>query len=54
MVVAFEWDPSDPVRVYAGTDHGQLFRSLDRGLSWEPLPIKLSTVAVGALAIGGV
>ena len=53
MVVAFEWDPSDPARVYAGTDHGQLFCSLDRGVSWEPLLVKLSTVAVGALAVGG-
>jgi photosystem II stability/assembly factor-like uncharacterized protein len=53
MVVAFEWDPSDPARVYAGTDHGQLFCSLDRGVSWEPLPVKLSTVAVGSLAVGG-
>ena len=51
MVVAFEWDPQDPSRVYAGTDGGELFRSADRGLTWQPLPVRLPTVAVGALAV---
>jgi len=52
MVVAIDWDPSDPQRVYAGTDRGSIFCSHDRGVSWEPLPIRLPTVAVGALVVG--
>ena len=51
MVVAFEWDPQEPDVVYAGTDGGGLFRSADRGVTWQPLPIQLPTVAVGALAV---
>ena len=52
MVVAFDWDAEQPDRVYAGTDGGQLFRSEDRGVTWEQLPVSLSSVAVGALAVG--
>ena len=51
MVVAFEWDPQDPDVVYAGTDGGGLYRSHDRGVSWNALPVHLPTVAVGALAV---
>ena len=51
MVVAFEWDPHSPGQVYAGTDGGKLFCSRDRGESWEQLPVNLSSVAVGALAV---
>ena len=51
MMVAFEWDPQDPNTVYGGTDGGKLYRSVDRGVTWEPLPIDVGTVAVGALAI---
>ena len=53
MVVAFEWDPHSPGQVYAGTDGGKLFCSRDRGESWEQLPVTLSSVAVGALAVAG-
>ena len=53
MVVAFEWDPHSPGQVYAGTDGGKLFRSRNRGESWEQLPVTLSSVAVGALAVAG-
>jgi hypothetical protein len=52
MVVAIDWDSSDPQRVYAGTDRGAIFCSHDRGVSWEPLPITLPTIAVGALVVG--
>ncbi len=52
MVVAIDWEPSDPQRVYAGTDRGAIFCSQDRGVSWEPVPISLPTIAVGALAVG--
>jgi photosystem II stability/assembly factor-like uncharacterized protein len=52
MVVAIDWDPSDPLRVYAGTERGELFCSYDRGVSWAPLPIRLPTIAVGALIVG--
>ena len=52
MVVAFEWDPLEPNRVYAGADGGQLYQSADRGVTWEELPVRLPSVAVGALAVG--
>lgn len=51
MVVAFEWDPQEANKVYAGTDGGGLFCSEDSGLSWQPLPVSLTTVAVGAMAV---
>ena len=51
MVVAFEWDPNDASEVYAGTDGGNLYRSRDRGESWEQLPVTMPAVAVGALAV---
>ena len=53
MVVAFEWDPSSPSNVYAGTDGGDLYHSSDRGQSWQQLPVELPSVAVGALAVAG-
>ncbi len=51
MVVAFEWDPSSPGDVYAGTDGGLLYHSPDRGQTWQQLPVTLPSVAVGALAV---
>ncbi|MGQ4807238.1 hypothetical protein NKDENANG_00582 [Candidatus Entotheonellaceae bacterium PAL068K] len=51
MVVAIDWDPTDPQRVYAGTDKGRLWCSHDRGASWLPVPVRLPTVAVGALVV---
>ncbi len=51
MMVAFEWDPQDPNTVYGGTDGGKLYRSGDRGVTWEPLSVDVGTVAVGALAV---
>ena len=53
MVVAFEWDPSSPNHVYAGTDGGMLYHSANSGESWEQLPVTLSSIAVGALAVAG-
>ena len=52
MVVAIDWDPGDPRRVYVGTERGKIHWSNDRGRSWEPLPVSLNSVAVGALAVG--
>ena len=52
MVVAFEWDPSSPGDIYAGTDGGKLYHSPDRGQSWQQMPVALSSIAVGALAVG--
>ncbi len=51
MVVAFQWDPSSPNDVFAGTDGGNLYRSGDGGLTWQRLPVSLPSVAVGALAV---
>ena len=53
MVVAFQWDPSDPNDVFAGTDGGNLYHSRDRGKTWQQLPVSLPSVAVGALAVAG-
>ena len=53
MVVAFEWDAKAPSRVYAGTDGGKLYASDDRGETWRQLPVELSSVAVGAIAVAG-
>ena len=52
MVVAFDWDRSDPRRVYAGTDDGKVYESEDRGEHWRQLPVNLGTIAVGALVVG--
>ena len=54
MVVAMDWDPADPQRVYAGTDGGRLYSSDDRGQFWEPMPISLPAIAVGALVVAPV
>ena len=53
MVVAFEWDTNSPAHVYAGTDGGKLYASSDRGETWKQIPVSLSSVAVGALAVAG-
>ena len=52
MVVALDYDPANPRRVYAGTDGGRIFCSEDRGESWEALAVKLPTIAVGGLIAG--
>ena len=52
MVVAFDWDRSDPGSVYAGTDDGRIYQSDDHGLHWNQLPVNLGTIAVGALVVG--
>ncbi len=54
MVVAFDWDPQEPGHVYAGNDGGALYRSEDYGKTWQQLPVRLPTVAVGALAVARV
>ena len=52
MVVAIDWDPEEPNRVYAGTDGGKIFCSEDRGVSWESISTSVSTIAVGAMVVG--
>ena len=51
MVVAIDWDPADPDRVYAGTEGGSIFCSEDRGESWEAIAISMSTIAVSAMVV---
>lgn len=53
MVVGIDWDPNNPRRVYAGTDHGRVYSSEDNGESWTQIPVELGTIAVGALIAGG-
>ena len=52
MVVGIDWDPYNPRRVYAGTDHGKVYYSEDDGESWTQIPVELGTIAVGALVAG--
>ena len=51
MVVAIDWDLSNPSRVYAGTDAGSLYCSNDQGETWELIPVSLPSIAVGALVV---
>ena len=52
MVVAVDWDAADPQRVYVGTEAGRIFRSEDRGESWQAVPVSLPAIAVSALIVG--
>ena len=53
MVVAMDWDPSDPRRVYAGSESGKIYCSDDHGSSWAPLPVSLDgKIAISALVVG--
>jgi photosystem II stability/assembly factor-like uncharacterized protein len=51
MVIAIAWDTTTPRTVFAGTDGGKLYRSMDRGASWHALPVELDSVAVGGLEV---
>lgn len=51
MAVAIAWDESEPHVVFAGTDGGKLYRSVDRGVSWQALSLGLDSVAVGGLMV---
>ena len=50
MVVAYVWDPTNPARVYAGSDYGRIYVSHDQGTRWEQADVRLPRVAVGAMA----
>ena len=52
MVVAFDWDPEEAGRVYAGTDGGGLFQSRDDGRTWEELPVRLGHGGSGGAGSG--
>ena len=52
MVVAIDWDPGNPRRVYVGTDRGKIFCSDDQGASWELLQTSVPRIAIGALVVG--
>ena len=51
MVVAIDWDPIIENRVYAGTDGGKIYRSNDGGQQWEPVPVQLPKIAIGAMVV---
>jgi photosystem II stability/assembly factor-like uncharacterized protein len=51
MAIAIAWDTTTPHVVFAGTDGGRLYRSTDRGMTWQALPVTLDSVAVGALVV---
>ena len=51
MAVALDWDVARPGHVYAGTDGGAVYHSTDYGDSWENLPVKLSSMAIGGLVV---
>ena len=50
MIVACAWDPSEPARVYAGSDHGRIYVSHDKGTTWDQTDVQLPRIAVGAMA----
>ena len=50
MMVACAWDPTDPKRLFAGSDRGGIYVSLDCGATWEQAAVTLPRVAVGAMA----
>ena len=52
MVVAIDWDPDDYRRVYAGTESGKIYRSEDRGETWQSVPVDLPNLAVGGMVVG--
>ena len=51
MVVAIDWDPNMQHRVYAGTDGGKIYCSNDDGAQWEPVPVDLPNIAIGAMMV---
>lgn len=51
MVVAIDWDPVIENRVYAGTDGGKIYSSDDGGNQWEPVQVRLPTIAIGAMIV---
>jgi hypothetical protein len=51
MVIAIAWEQAAPHTVFAGTDGGKLYRSTDRGETWQTLPVTLDSVAVGGLIV---
>jgi hypothetical protein len=51
MAIAIAWDQAAPQVVFAGTDCGKLYRSTDRGATWQDLPVTLDSVAVGGLLV---
>ena len=51
MVVAIDWDPNIQNRVYAGTDGGKIYCSNDDGQQWEPVPVHLPNIAIGAMIV---
>ena len=54
MVVAIDWDPGEPQRVYAGTDKGKVYCSNDRGRKWTQIGVDLGSLGVGALGVAPV
>ena len=54
MVVAIDWDPNEPKRVYAGADNGKIYCSEDQGLNWVQIGVELKTLGVGALVVAPV
>jgi photosystem II stability/assembly factor-like uncharacterized protein len=47
-------DPQDPTRAYCGTARDGLFRSRDRGHTWEPVGTGIEHGAITAVAVGNV
>ncbi len=39
-------DPATPSTIYAGTEYGGVFKSIDSGANWEALPISLNVYAL--------
>ncbi len=50
-VTALEIDPTNTNRLYLGTAHGGVWRSLDGGTSWTPIFDTSQSLAIGALTL---
>ena len=45
------FDPSNPLRMFAGAVNGGVWQSLDGGVHWTPLTDQLSSLAISSLAM---
>ena len=39
VILAFAIDPTDPMTLYAGTNGSGLYRTVNAGETWEPIPL---------------